>query len=259
MIPPLPPEADPSRLTLKVEERHPLAIRWIHWIGFPVLFFMIWSGLMIYWADSATDYTYEHQVYRIGFGSFTLIRLFPPAFYRLFRLDGHFTRGLGLHAMFMWVFAINGIAYVAFLAISGQWRSILPDGQAFRDVLATVRAELSGRPVPHPGRKYNAAQRFAYSASILMGAGTLLTGIAIWKPTSFGPLTTLLGGYQTARWLHFWLTMGFCLFICVHVLQVLRSGWNNLRGMICGAILVRSSNLESAQIVAEPSAGGQSE
>ena len=56
-------------------EKHPLAIRWLHWIYFPVLSIMIWSGFIIYWADSSTGYTNEHQVYRIGFGSFTLIRL----------------------------------------------------------------------------------------------------------------------------------------------------------------------------------------
>jgi hypothetical protein len=47
-----------------------------------------------------------------------------------------------------------------------------------------------------------------------------------------------LGGYETARWLHFWLTIGFCLFFLVHVIQVLRSGWNNLRSMITGAQII---------------------
>src|SRR5471030_158398 len=32
-------------------KKHSLAIRWFHWINFPVLFVMIWSGLLIYWAN----------------------------------------------------------------------------------------------------------------------------------------------------------------------------------------------------------------
>jgi hypothetical protein len=48
-------------------KKHPLAIRWFHWINFPVLFLMIWSGLLIYWSNA---------VYRIGLGSYTLSRNF---------------------------------------------------------------------------------------------------------------------------------------------------------------------------------------
>ena len=45
-----------------LEEKHPLAIRWLHWVSFPFLFLMIWSGLLIYWAN---------DVYRIGWGETT--------------------------------------------------------------------------------------------------------------------------------------------------------------------------------------------
>ena len=42
---------------------------------------MIWSGLMIYWADSDPANLHPHQVYRIGIGQWTLFRLFPDAFF----------------------------------------------------------------------------------------------------------------------------------------------------------------------------------
>ena len=35
--------------SIRLAYKHPLAIRWMHWINFPVLFVMIWSGLLIYW------------------------------------------------------------------------------------------------------------------------------------------------------------------------------------------------------------------
>src|SRR5437867_5623536 len=52
----------------RVEAKHPLAIRWFHWINFPVLMIMMWSGMLIYWAD---------DVLRIGISRFTLIHFFP--------------------------------------------------------------------------------------------------------------------------------------------------------------------------------------
>jgi len=44
----------------------------------------------------------------------------------------------------------------------------------------------------------------------------------------------MFGGYQAARLLHFWLTVGYLFFFIVHVAQVIRAGWNNLRAMIIG-------------------------
>ncbi len=40
----------------------------MHWINFPVLFTMIWSGVLIYWNDSDNAYKHPHAVYRIGVG-----------------------------------------------------------------------------------------------------------------------------------------------------------------------------------------------
>jgi hypothetical protein len=62
----------------RLESKHPAAIRWFHWINFPLLAIMIWSGLLIYWAN---------DVYRIGLGRFTLFQFFPDAFYNIFHID----------------------------------------------------------------------------------------------------------------------------------------------------------------------------
>ena len=35
----------------KIVPKHPLAIRWMHLINFPVLAVAIWSGLLIYWGQ----------------------------------------------------------------------------------------------------------------------------------------------------------------------------------------------------------------
>jgi thiosulfate reductase cytochrome b subunit len=209
--------------------KHPLAIRWFHWINFPLLFLMIWSGLMIYWAN---------DVYRIGAGNTTLVHFFPDWFYRLFSLRFMLAVGMAWHFFFMWFFAINGIAYLCYLLLSREWRYLWPDRRSFRDAALVTLYELHFRKERPAQGKYNAAQRIAYSAVVLMAAGSIITGLAIYKPVQLGWLNRILGGYQTARLEHFWLMLGIVCFFGIHVIQVIRAGWNNFRSMVAGYELV---------------------
>ncbi len=226
--------APASGATIRLERKHPLAIRWMHWVNFPVLFTMIWSGLLIYWNDSDNAYRHAHQVYRVGVGHWTLFRFFPAWFYKALNVPYHVTTGLGYHFFFMWIFALNGIAYVLFLAISGEWRFLLPQRRSLGDAVQVTLIDLHLRKGLPAQTKYNGAQRIAYTSVILMGLGSLVTGLAIYKPTQTHWLTTALGGYEMARWEHFWLTVAFCAFFVVHVGQVILAGWNNFRSMISG-------------------------
>jgi thiosulfate reductase cytochrome b subunit len=209
----------------RLEKKHPLAIRWFHWINFPVLMVMIWSGLLIYWAN---------DVYRVGFGNTPLFKFFPPAFYDKLHIGSRLAEGMAWHFLFMWFFALNGIAYVLYTALSGEWRHLLPNRHSFREAIQVTLYDLHLSRVHPPRRKFNGAQQIAYTSIILMGLGSLLTGLAIYKPTQFAWLTMLLGGYPMARFFHFWLTIGYCGFFVVHVGQVLKTGWNNFRAMVTG-------------------------
>jgi thiosulfate reductase cytochrome b subunit len=220
--------------TLVLERKHPLAIRWMHWINFPVLFTMIWSGLLIYWNDSDNAYQHPHRVYRLGLGPVTVFRFFPDWLYKWLNVPYHVTQGLGYHFFFMWLFALNGIAYVAFLLWSKEWKFMVPTRKSFVEAIQVTLVDLHLRKGLPPQTKYNGAQRIAYTAVILMGFGSLVTGLAIYKPTEAHWLTSLLGGYEMARWFHFWLTIGFCGFFVVHVGQVILAGWNNFRAMVSG-------------------------
>lgn len=226
--------------SIRLERKHPLAIRWMHWVNFPVLFTMIWSGLLIYWNDSDNAYHHPHRVYRVGIGHFTLFRFFPDWFYKWLRVPYHVTQGLGYHFFFMWIFALNGLAWVLYTAISGEWRFLLPQKQSLREAIQVTLVDLHLRKGLPEQTKYNAAQRIAYTSCIVMGAGMLLTGFAIYKPTQAHWLTSLLGGYEMARWLHFWITMMFLGFFFVHVAQVVLAGWNNFRAMVSGLEIQRA-------------------
>ncbi len=213
----------------RLEKKHPLAIRWFHWVNFPVLMVMIWSGLLIYWAN---------DVYGIRLGGLTLFKFFPNWFYETYHLNYRLAEGMAWHFLFMWLFAINGLLYVLYTAISGEWRYLLPNRRSFREALQVTLHDLHLSRYHPPRRKFNGAQQIAYTSIILMGAGSLLTGLAIYKPVQFAWLTTLLGGYPMARFIHFWLTIGYCLFFVVHVAQVIKTGWNNFRAMITGYEIV---------------------
>jgi thiosulfate reductase cytochrome b subunit len=226
--------AEPRDASIRLERKHPLAIRWMHWVNFPVLFTMIWSGILIYWNDSDNAYRHPHAIYRVGVGKLTLLRMFPDWVYRQMNVPYHVTEGLGYHFFFMWFFALNGIAYVLFLALSGEWRFLVPERRSLRDAIQVTMVDLHLRKGLPEQTKYNGAQRIAYTSVILMGAGMLVTGLAIYKPTQLHWLTSLLGGYEMARWLHFWITMGFLGFFAVHVGQVVLAGWNNFRAMVSG-------------------------
>jgi thiosulfate reductase cytochrome b subunit len=232
------PAPKPAAATIRLERKHPLAIRWMHWVNFPVLFTMIWSGLLIYWNDSDNAYQHPHAVYRIGIGSLTLARMFPPWFWKAINAPYRVTEGLGYHFFFMWIFAINGILYVTYLLISGEWRVLVPERRSIRDAIQVTLVDLHLRKGLPPQKKYNGAQRIAYTAVVLMGLGSLVTGLSIYKPTQVHWITSLLGGYEMARWEHFWLTMGFCAFFVVHVVQVILAGWNNFRSMVSGYEIV---------------------
>jgi thiosulfate reductase cytochrome b subunit len=216
-------------------EKHPLAIRWFHWLNFPLLAAMIWSGLMIYWASS--DERLSSGVYRIGWSRTTLFHFFPPGFWKTLGLGQQLASGMAWHFFFMWFFALNGVAYVLYTLFSGEWRHLLPGRHALRDAWHVALYDLHLRKTPPTFALYNPAQQIAYTLVVIMGALSLLTGLAIYRPVQVGWLTSLLGGYQWARWEHFWLTMGYVVFFVVHVLQVARAGWSNFRSMVAGCEL----------------------
>ncbi len=209
---------------------HTRAVRWMHWINFPLLFIMIWSGLRIYWAE---------DVYAFGIGSWQWFAFFPDWFYEWLGLERRLARGMAFHFTFGWFFVINGAIYLTYLAASGEWRSILPDRKSAREATQVIAHDLHLRKKAPPQGKYNAAQRWSYTAVLVMAIIIVVSGFAIYKPTQLYPLPLLFGGYQGARLVHFWMTIGLFLFFVVHVLQVARSGWNNFRSMITGYTIER--------------------
>ena len=85
-----------------------------------------------------------------------------------------------------------------------------------------------------PQGKHNALQKAAYTLIVLLGALSILTGFAIWKPIQLPWLAWMFGGYQAARYWHFWAVWLFAGFTAVHVLLVFAVDPVSVRAMVTG-------------------------
>ncbi|MFT7601631.1 MAG: thiosulfate reductase cytochrome b subunit [Acidimicrobiales bacterium] len=223
------PESAPLTQTVATR-KHRRATRWMHWINFPLLSIMIWSGLRIYWADTRDPFGFG-----VGLVGWHWFDFLPDPVNETFGLERKLAKGMAYHFTFGWFFVLNGLAYVLFTARSGEWRKLLPERRSASDALLVVRHDLfiRNKPLPPQG-KYNGAQRWSYSLIVFLGAIAVITGFAIYKPTQLNLLTSLFGGYENARAIHFGVTMAFIGFFVVHLLQVARAGWRNFTSMVTG-------------------------
>jgi thiosulfate reductase cytochrome b subunit len=198
-------------------------------------------------------YDMERDAYLLGqrylfyhlFGH-TYFKFFPNWFYDAFNIPKRLAEGMAFHFLFMWFFTINGVVYILYTIFSGEWRQLVPKRNSFKEAWQVILYDLHIRKMAPLQNKYNAAQRIAYTAIIIMGFGSLITGLAIYKPVQFNTLTWLCGGYHAARIEHFVLTIGYVLFFIIHVVQVVLAGWRNFQSAITGFEVV---NDKSKQII----------
>jgi thiosulfate reductase cytochrome b subunit len=205
-------------------KRHHGLVRLAHWLNAIVLLGMIASGLQIYGA-------FRHFGPR---GAPYPNPLDGTSLPQWARLGGWLAGGLNWHFALAWPFVITGLIYLGFLAWSGEWRALL-----FRpgDVKPALEMQLYYLRLrrTHPAQgKHNALQKGAYTFIVLLGALSVLTGFAIYKPVQFGWLTTLFGGYELARYWHFWAVWIFVGFTLLHVALVFLVDPASLRAMITG-------------------------
>ncbi len=206
-------------------KRHHWIVRVTHWGTAIVIPGMIASGLQIYGA-------YPRFGERGG-------PFFPNPFQNVVfpewaRLGGWLAGGLSWHFFLMWPLTIVGGAYLAYLAGSGEWRKLLFTPRDIAPAVEMQKYYLRLRS-EHPKQgKHNALQKLSYSFIIVLGVLSIFTGWAIYQPTQLWWLTTAFGGFQAARYWHFWAVWLFVGFILVHVVMVFVADPPSLRAMITG-------------------------
>jgi thiosulfate reductase cytochrome b subunit len=190
---------------------HPRWVRVTHWINVVAMFMMIGSGWQIY--DASPLFRFIH---------------FPSQF----ALGEWLAGALLWHFAAMWLLAINGIVYVTLGIVTGRFRrKLLPIRP--RDVIHDLGAALRGKLSHDDLSVYNAVQRLLYLGVILAGILIVLSGVSIWKPVQFKYLTAFFGGYDTARYVHFFAMSSIVAFLTVHIVLVLIVP-KSLRAMIFG-------------------------
>jgi thiosulfate reductase cytochrome b subunit len=225
--PPPPPEPLPlgKPLPRPLVKRHAAVVRLTHWANALLLPGLIASGLQIYGA-------FPHFGRRGG--PYLPNPFDGKRFPHWSTLGGWLAGGLNWHFALAWPFVLGGLVYVGYLAFSGEWRSLLflP-----RDVPRALQMQLYYlrlRREHPPQGKHNALQKGAYTGIVLVGALAALSGFAIYKPAQLHWLTALFGGYELARYWHFWAVFIFIAFSLLHVALVLLVDPASLRAMITG-------------------------
>jgi thiosulfate reductase cytochrome b subunit len=189
---------------------HPGWVRITHWINALAMLVMITSGWQVYNASPL-----------FGFQ-------FPEAI----TLGGWLSGALLWHFAAMWVLAVNGLIYLLLGIASGRFgRKLLPIRPS--EVIADAFAALKGKLAHDDLSVYNAVQKLLYLGVILTGIVIVLSGLSIWKPVQFQELTTLFGGYDTARYVHFGAMAAIVAFLVVHVVVALLVP-KSIRVMIIG-------------------------
>ena len=189
----------------------PAWVRVMHWINALAIVLMVLSGLQIYDASPL-------------FRSLT--------FSRSITLGGWLAGGLLWHFAAMWLLMINGLAYLITGLATGRFRKkllpISPRG-VISDALAALTFKLSHDDLS----KYNQVQKLLYAGIIVVGIVIVLSGLSIWKPVQFQYLTALFGGYDIARYVHFFCMATIVAFLAIHILLAVLVP-KSLRAMIIG-------------------------
>ena len=188
----------------------PAWVRAMHWANAVAIVIMIMSGWQIYNASP----------------------LFPFVFPTGITLGGWLAGALLWHFAAMWLLAVNGLIYAVLGIVTGRFRrKLIPIRPG--EVLADARAAFTGKLSYDDLSVYNAVQKLFYVGVIVAGIVVVLSGLAIWKPVQLQQLTAAFGGYDTARYVHFFAMAAIVGFLVVHVIMSVIVP-SSLRAMITG-------------------------
>lgn len=188
---------------------HRWPVRITHWVNLFAMICMFMSGWEIYNASPL-----------FGFR-------FPPQM----TLGGWLGGAIGWHLAVMWLLAFNALCYLLWSLFSGHFRRDSPPlslGALRRDIGQALTLRLK-----HQHGRYNAIQKLMYLGVLVLGLLLVLSGLAIWKPVQLQGLVGLFGGFDTARYVHFFAMSAIGLFVVIHLLMVIivpRTLWAMITG-----------------------------
>lgn len=193
-IAPLAPDAPQADARRPI---HPLWMRITHWLNALAVVTLVTSGWRIY--DAAP--------------------FFPFTIPTVVTLGGWLGGALQWHFAAMWLLVFNGLMYLALNIASGRlfkkFFPLTPRG-VLQDALAALKGKLSHADPRH----YNSVQKLAYLFVMLDLIVIVLSGLVLWKSVQFPVLRELMGGYESARRVHFFGMAAIVAFVVVHLVMV---------------------------------------
>jgi thiosulfate reductase cytochrome b subunit len=188
----------------------PAWVRIMHWINAAAMIMMIMSGWQVYNASPLFKFSFPGEI----------------------TLGSWLGSALLWHFAAMWLLMVNGLAYLTLGFATGRFaRKLLPISPS--GVISDAKAALTGKLSHDDLSRYNYVQKLLYAGIIAVGVVIVLSGLSIWKPVQLQYLTALFGGYDIARYVHFFCMSAIVAFLVIHVALALLVP-KSLRAMIIG-------------------------
>jgi thiosulfate reductase cytochrome b subunit len=238
---------------------HARWVRLCHWVAAASVLTLAVSGFVIlmahprlYWGAAGNDLTpalvelpisrnYRHGGWEQGVAFFPQAHS-PESASRTYDIFNENSWGRSLHFLAGWFLALTGTAYLAAGIYTGHFRRHLLPGahertgrRVWEDLVSHLRLKFAPTT---GGPPYGILQKWTYAGVVFLALPLMIvTGLAM-SPAmtvAYPFLSGMFGGSQSARTIHFFVFAALTLFLGVHVLMVVLSGFRRqMRAMTLG-------------------------
>jgi len=245
------PSSVPAVPATTLPLRHSLLVRITHWITTLCFFALLLSGIEIlishprfYWGETGNVLT--TPLFQLHIPSSR--HLVPTGYGYVLPDQNGWSRAL--HFQAAWLAVVTGLLYTISGVLTGHFRKDLLPGKAdfswrgfSREITDRLRFR---RPSQAEASSYNVLQRLTYLFVVFVLFPLVIwTGLAMSPAidSAFPATVTLLGGRQSARTLHFLVSVALVLFLLVHLMMIFLAGfWSRTKAMITGRTDLRTEH-----------------
>jgi thiosulfate reductase cytochrome b subunit len=219
--------------------RHRAMVRVTHWIAALCFFALLVSGVELvishprfYWGEAGNVSTPALFHLPIPASRATV----PTGYGYVLPDQNGWSRYL--HFQAAWAAVLSGLIYATWGLFTGHFRkNLFPAGLSWSEIANHLRFR---RPGEAEAWSYNVVQRITYLFVIfVLGPLVVWTGLAMSPAvaSAFPPVVTVFGGQQSARTIHFFITIFLVAFLLVHIVMICLAGFTNrMRAMITGRV-----------------------
>jgi thiosulfate reductase cytochrome b subunit len=243
--------SDSAAHATTVQPRHSLLVRITHWITVLCFFALLVTGIEIlishprfYWGETGNVLT--TPLFQIPIPSSR--SLVPTGYGYVLPDQNGWSRAL--HFQAAWVLVLTGLLYGIYGLFAAHFRKNLVPSKSdlsWRELSASIANHLRfKRPSAAEASSYNVLQRLAYLFVIfILFPLVVWTGLALSPAftSAFPPAVTLLGGRQSARTIHFFVSLALLLFLFIHLMMIFLAGfWRRTGAMVTGRTAKQSED-----------------